>query len=136
MSDAMTSNGTTFGVGAGTSPETYTNLGEVRSINGPSGSASVLDATNLSSTAKEKLMGLPDEGQITIEGNFDYDDSMQAAMIAARAAQTSKNFKITYTDATYVTFAGYVTGWSTSVSIDSVVSYTATIEIDGALTWA
>ena len=60
------SQGTTLGRGDAASPEVFTSIGEVTQIGGPTGSATVIDISNLSSTRREKIMGLPDEGQVNI----------------------------------------------------------------------
>lgn len=135
----LNSQGVTIARGDGASPEVFTALGEVKSIQGPGGSASVIDTTNLSSTAKEKAMGLQDEGQITLELNLDTDDTMQTGLRTDRTNQTLRNFKITLTDsspATTLTFAAYVTNFSIAAAVDDVVTASVTLEISGAVTWA
>jgi hypothetical protein len=96
----------------------------------------VIDTTHLKSTAKEKLIGLQDEGQFTFSINWDISDAGQAACRAARAARTEKNFKVTYSDASTASFKGYVLGMSSSGSVDGKVAGSITIEISGAVTFA
>jgi hypothetical protein len=47
----------------------YDLIPEIKSFTGPGGSATVIDVTDLQSVAKEKRMGLPDEGQLQITSN-------------------------------------------------------------------
>src|SRR5688572_24275389 len=98
-SNAFNSQGTLI-AREGTTPGTCTPIAEIRSFSGPGGSSAVIDATTLSSTGKEKILGLQDEGQLTLELNFSPGDSGQQALLADRAAQLRKNFKITFSNAT------------------------------------
>lgn len=130
--------GTTIGIGDGASSETFNTIGEVLNIAGPSGSAPEIDITNLSSTAREFSMGLPDEGNISLTCNWDPDDTYQLQARTARNAQTLTNFKITCTDtpATTITFAAYVTEWSLNFDIDNVGKLTIGLRLTGAATFA
>lgn len=143
---AFESQGTEFFWGDTTVLSTAsTNLvGEIKSISGPSGSAGVIDITHLGSAAKEKMIGLPDEGQITLECNLltSGTDNAQMKMKNDRAARTLKSFIIRLNDNSSVTArmrlkgTGYCTGYSISGGVDDVVKASITIEISGALTWA
>ena len=115
-------------------PVSYSEIGEVTDWDGPSGSASVIDMTNLQSIAKEKRIGLPDEGQFTFSMNFIPDDVGQLALAAARKAGSEKNFKVTYEDGSVQSFAGFVLGFATSGSVDGKVPGKVTIEITGEVT--
>jgi hypothetical protein len=117
-------------------PVAWSEIGEIVDFDGPSGSASVIDMTHLRSTAKEKLMGLPDEGQFSLSINFVPDDAGQLALIAARAARTEQSFKVTYSDDSTQTFDGFVLGFATSGAVDGKVSGKVTIEISGPVTLA
>lgn len=130
--------GALFSVGDGASPEVFTAVGEVQSIAGPDGSAPEIDTTNLSSTAREFNMGLPDEGNVTLEVFMDTGDAQQTNLRTVRASQTIGNYRITLTDspASTLTFAAYVTGFSLGIAIDEVIKATITLRITGAVTWA
>jgi len=59
-----------FSLGSGASPQVYTKVAEVLRI-GPVGStAPEVDVTNLDSTAKEYIGGLPDGEQVEIQVNW------------------------------------------------------------------
>ena len=138
MASAIESQGTTLAISVGASPSSFTTIGNVVGFKGPGGSASVIDVTNLSSVAKEKLMGLPDEGQFTVDLNFDPDNATHQSLRTARANRTPCEFKITFTDAASATtavFTGYVLGMEISAQVDSAVKASVTIEITGAVTW-
>lgn len=137
MAKAIESQGITIQYTVG-SPTEFAGLANVTGFQGPGGSAAVIDVTNLSSSAKEKMMGLPDEGQFTIDINLDPDDAGHQALRNARANRTRCEFKINFTDPTPASarFFGYVLGFQITGRVDDVVKLSVTIEIDGAVTWA
>lgn len=133
MAKALESQGVVISYSLGISPSNFLPIGNVTGFSGPGGSASVIDATNLASTAKEKLMGLPDEGQFTIALNYDPDNASHVALRTARKARSLVEFKIALTDATptNLTFFGYVLGFQIKGQIDDKITADLTIEIDG-----
>jgi len=137
MAKAIESQGITVQVSTG-SPTAFGNIANVVGFSGPGGSASVIDVTNLLSTAKEKLMGLPDEGQFTLDINFDPDAASHVELRDARAARTRIEFKINFTDAAPASarFFGYVLGFPVAGAVDQAVKVSVTIEIDGAVIWS
>lgn len=110
-------------------------IGNITSFDGPSGSATVTDATTLGSVAKEKMMGLPDEGQFSVEFNYDPANTSHAAVIAARSARTLKTFEVDFNGTDTMTFSGYVTGFNIKGAVDDLLSGSMTIEITGAVTY-
>ena len=54
----------------------FETIPNVVSFQGPGGQAQVIDVTNLSSTAKEKRMGLRDEGSLSLTLHFDPDNAV------------------------------------------------------------
>jgi hypothetical protein len=119
--------------GGTATPQTYTAVGEIIDWDGPGGSASVIDKTHLLSSAREKMIGLADEGQFNMSLNCSFTDVGQQAARAARAARAQRGFRVTYSDATVQTFMGYVLTFSTSGGVDDKVNAAITIEIDGAV---
>ena len=117
-------------------PVAWTEIGEVTDFSGPDGTASEIDTTHLQSTAKEFLMGLPDEGNFTLSINWEPSDTGQAAAIAARKARAEKNFKVTYSDDSTATFKGYILGLSSSGAVDGKIDGSITIRITDEVTWA
>ena len=112
-------------------------IGEVTDFTGPGGAAAVIDVTHLLSTAKEKLPGLRDEGQLSMSLSFAATNTAQKAMINDRAARNRRCWQIHFSDtATSVCFGkGYVLQFSVSGAVDQKVSANAVIEIDGAVSW-
>jgi hypothetical protein len=134
----LESQGATLAISVGTSPTSFTTIANVIDISGPGGSASVIDITNLASVAREKRMGLPDEGQVTFNVQLDPDNATHQAVRDARKNRTECQFRITLTDSTPTTliFNGFVLNFSVSLAVDDVVKASITIEVNGAVAWA
>ena len=121
-----------------TSLSTAISVGQVVGFNGPTGSANVIDASHLGSTAKEKMIGLRDEGQITLDCNLAPSDTGQVKLRECRAARTQGNWAIKMTDTaiTMLNGHGYVSGFSVTGAVDQIVKASITIEISGAVTYS
>lgn len=131
-SNAIPSQGTEIRIGSG-SPVVYTKISEVGDIQGPGGNAQVIDITNLSSTAIEKTMGLPDEGQVTLGLNFVPSDVQQLALRTARKNQTKTPFQISFPDGdgTVWNFYAYVLNFSVNTAVNAAIKASVTLEITG-----
>jgi hypothetical protein len=135
-SQALEAQGMEVKIGDGASPEVFTAISEIKTFSGPGGSATVIDVTDLSSSAKEKRMGLADEGQLSFTINYIPNDTQHAALRTARATRDETNFKLVFTDdspSTTWSFSGFVTGFAVSGAVDGVVEANVTIEITGAI---
>jgi hypothetical protein len=120
-------------------PVTYTAIGEVTDWDGPGGgSASVIDVSHLGSTRKEKLIGLPDEGQCTFSVNYVPSDTGQLAVKTSRDNRTLKGYRLTLTDTavTVATWDAYCLSFGISGAVDGKVSGKVGLEITGAVSWA
>ena len=71
---------TLFQIGSAASPPTYTTVGEVRSISGPTTSAEIVDVTTHSLLGywRKKLAVLLDPGEISFPMNYDPADALHA----------------------------------------------------------
>lgn len=134
MTNAIEAQGTKFEIGVG-DPAVYTQVC-VKTFSGPGGSAAVIDTTTLCSTAKEKRMGLADEGQFSFTINYVPGDAGHEALRAARASREPTPFRLTFSDtpATVWEFTGFVLSFSVSGAVDAVIEASVTIEITGAIT--
>jgi len=115
-------------------------IGQVVSFTGPSGGAAIIDITHLGSTAKEKLIGLADWGNLTFEMFFDSSaTSMHTELKNAHAAREQRYFEIELTDGTlagtFLFFAGYVTGFSISGAVDDAIKGSVGLEITEQVHW-
>ena len=136
---AIESQGTTLSLGDGADPEVFTAIGRVVSISGVgNGSSTEIDITDLSSTGKEFLLGLKDEGEFTVTLNLDTGNTQQTALRTARDARTLENFELALTDTanTVISFSAYVKTFGIDVGIDDRVPLNVSLRISGAATWA
>ena len=109
-------------------------VGQIVAINGPSGSAGKIDVTNLGSTAKQFLMGIRDEGDISIDVIYDPDDVGQAGMFTDRGTRTLRNFLWRHGSTTVnIKGFGYCTGFSITGAVDDALKATFTVAITGAV---
>lgn len=135
-SSALESQGMAIKISNMLSPVVFSTIPEVKDFTGPGGSAAVIDVTDLSSVAKQKRMGLADEGQLSFTINYIPADTQHSALRAARSARQETDFQILFTDESPSTtwdFSGFVTGFAVSGAVDGVVEAQVTIEITGAI---
>jgi hypothetical protein len=94
-----------------------------------------VDVTNLSSTGKEYLMGLRDEGDISMDVIYDPADAGHAGMFVDRGTRAKKPWGIKLTDGSsnLVKGYGFCTGFSVSGAVDDAVKATVAIAITGAV---
>lgn len=120
---------------AATPTEAFTAVGEALTISGPSYSAEAIDVTNMDSpnNAHEKIgEGLVDGGEISIEGNYIYDDAQQDGILTDMYAGTSRNWKIVLSNSQEIAFTGILTGWELSgMEKGSQVRFSATMAVTG-----
>jgi len=136
---ALGSQGSALKLGDGADPEVFTAIGEVIGVSGVGGgSASEIDVTNLSSSGKEFLMGLKDEGEVSVTLNLDTGDTQQTALRTARDNSTLKNFQLELTDSgpTTLSFAAYVKTFNIGLAVDDKISLETSLRISGAVTWS
>ena len=129
-----TTGGAAYTSGGTATPVVFSAIGNIKDFSGFDGSASEIDVSNLSSTAKEYRLGLTDPGQFTL--NIDYDSS-NAGHIALRAKQVSgllSNFKLTLPNAQNITFTGFVKKFALAGAVDAVAKTAVDIRISGPIT--
>lgn len=98
-----------------------------------SGSAAVIDTTDLDSTSKEKQMGTPDEGSFKIDMNYIPTDEGQAGLDAARTSRALTAFEVVKGPAKFA-FSGFVISFEKSGGLDKQWTASASIEISGPIT--
>jgi hypothetical protein len=130
----ITSQGTTISMLGVGSPE-YTVISQVTSLSGPDGSASEIDVTNLSSTAKEFLLGLKDEGSISMDVIWDERDTQHAALRTLFGSGAVSTFQIADagTPTKYYTFPAFVSTLSMSSGVDEVQRASVNLRISSAI---
>lgn len=114
---------------------TFAKVGQIRSISEPDGEASEIDTTTLDSTGKEFLMGLPDNGKITLGGFSDDADLGQIELEEAKNAQQLRWIKITLPTGAIRYFKAVCLRFSDfAAEPDGALPFTATLRISGAIT--
>ena len=120
----------------------FSPISEITGFNVMTGSAAVLDVTSLDDSAKEKQMGLRDEGQASFEMNLLPTQStgvQHLDLVQDRKDRVKRYWDIKLTDQSTgvdpqpsaLNFQGYVTGFVINGSVDNKVAASMTIEIDG-----
>ena len=131
--------GLTYTSGGTATPVTYTAISNVKSISDfESGSASEIDVTNLASTAKEKRLGLVDNGGFSLGIHHSNADPGQAALTARRADGAAVNMKVILPSGTTPTasFSALIKKFSKNAAVDGVVEGSVDVTVNGAITWA
>lgn len=138
---AVNAQGTLLKIGNGASPEVFNSISEVKNIGELGGVNAVIDATTLTSAAKEKKIGLVDNGQLTLVLNYDSTDTTgQAVLVTAQGDRQVRNFKLVIPedgdiDEVEITFSAYVISYKVGeFGVDQIVGAACTLEITGAVT--
>jgi len=102
------------------------------------GSNAVIDITGLGDTAKMKLAGVQDEGEISIDINWIATDTGQGKVNKCKRERIQGAFCIEMAPPSSVVRyqgQGFITGLNFSGSVDNAVTGTITIAINGKATW-
>lgn len=115
-------------------------VGEIFSHDGPGGSAEVIDVSHYKSAAREKRIGIPDEGQFSFEMNRLHGDEGQKELRRLRTAGELGKIRIVFEDLDdgsedSALFEAFVMDFSTSGSVDERQTASTTLEISGLVTW-
>ena len=78
-------------------------------------------------------MGLPDEGQISVNLIFLSKDAGQLAVRAARGTRAATKFRLTLIDGTKYDFTAFVLTFERTGGQDDVVKASANLEVTGAV---
>jgi len=119
-------------------PSAWVKVGQLTDIKGTSDTSPDIEVTDLDSTTKEYLPGLPDTGTVTMSVFCVDSDTGLAAMEAAFDARVVKTFKVTYpSGSTPVrTFNAFVKSFPKigDASKDGVVSGSVELKRSGTVT--
>lgn len=125
------------------STDTYTQIKRVKSIGEVGAEAQIIDATALEDSAKEKLKGIPDYGEIELGGNRVYTDPGQAALedAAQDTGDVPYNFRIESPNAgsggagVRLSFKAIVGKFRTNPGqVDGLQEFSAMIAVTGGVT--
>jgi hypothetical protein len=128
--------GTAWTSGGTATPVTWVPIGNFKTIKGFDGKTAKLDATNLSSQAKEYRAGLIDPGNFSFDVDVDMTDAGQLALQSNRAAATLANYKLTLPNSHTATFTGFVESFPWDGGVDKLLSATVNIIITGPVTYS
>jgi hypothetical protein len=132
--EVNTLGGSAWTSGGTATPAAWTQVNNFKTIKGFDGKTAKLDATNLSSAAKEYRAGLIDPGMFSFDVDVDISDAGQLALQNYRANATLANFKLTLPNAHTATFTGFVESFPWDGGVDKILSATVSIIITGPVT--
>jgi len=107
-------------------------VGEVIGFNGPNMNVNIIDVTHLESTAKEKMVGLYDGGEITLNVNCIVTNGGQTKLRECLAERTQGCLMLQLDPSATtqkITIKGYVSGLNVSGAVDNVLRSDVTIAI-------
>ena len=133
-----TTNFSTYTSGGSATPSQVT-VGNLVSVPLPGGQKAELDATNLSSTSKEFLAGLRDNGQATVGFHVDQDDAGQMVLRSSFAASgnSPSPFTITLPNGKTRTFNAFCMNYGEpTLGVDGIFTGSATLRITGDIVYA
>lgn len=119
---------------------TFTDIAHITGHDGPGSENPEIDVTSLSSTAKEFLPGLKDNGELSVELNFDPANSSHQQISADQEASppTVVNWRISFPTSPIITwtFPAFVKSFSPASGVDAALTGSLTLRIAGAITRA
>lgn len=123
--------------GDAASPEVFTGVADVVSISGPAITKDEIEVTALDSSAKEFIGALDDPGELTMELNWNPQDSEHVNLRADAEGSVVRNYQVVWSDVsnTQVDFAGEVMEFSLNTEPNDAVKGSVRIKISGALIW-
>lgn len=131
---AITGVGTTFGKESPGSSGTYTNVAEIKNIEGPSSTRETVDTTSLDTVGGYRtfITGFRDGGTVTLSMNF--TSAGYALLLADFESNTMNKYKITLMDNSTIEFSGMITDMPLTIPED-VVLVNVTIKVSGRPTF-
>lgn len=111
-------------------------IGEVVTLpNAGGGETGQIDVTHLRSDAKEFLADLPDNGELTMTLNLVPGDDGQRRLWAARQAQTTHTFGISFpfSPALELSMQGVVTQFAITASNSEAVRANVSVRVSGGI---
>lgn len=114
---------------------TYVQVKGLLDFNGIGGGApAVIDTTDLDSDAKEKAIGLSDEGSPKLSFNLIETDAGQIGLLAARGTRALTSFQLVLANNKQRAFDAYVKTFEVGGGVDKVLSLSVDLEISGPIT--
>jgi predicted secreted protein len=134
-STAQSAQGTVIEIDTGTTgTPTLVPIVNVSEVSGFDGKATEIDTTTLSSTAKERVLGLQDWGTVTLTTQINLKEPSHSALLAAKKAGTPKSFNVTLSDGSKIAFQAFVAAFPLSAKVDAVYTGSIALTITGDIT--
>jgi len=117
--------------------DTFTAIGGVKSFSGPSGDKGEVDVTDLASTGKEYLGGIPDYGEVAFQGWHDVAQATQTTLWTDFNDSTDthiRNYKVTFDDGAEYDFNGYIKSLSHTVDPEGGIELNGSVRVSGPMT--
>jgi hypothetical protein len=127
--------GLVYTSGGTATPNTWTQIKELKAIKPGGASTSKIDVSDLDSDAAEYRVGLVDNGTLSADGFDSVTDAGQTAVLAAFNAQTVNTYKLALTGGSTRTFDAVVTKFGTlpDVAVNGVQTQSVEWQISGAV---
>lgn len=125
--NAVSAQGSTLGVATTAQLPTYTLIAQLVDYTDSTGTATKLDASNLSSTDKTYIAGLRDHGAITLKGQYVKTDPGQMLLKANVANGVFLHFQSTLPGGQVNTWDAQVAEFSTSPGTDKILEFSCVI---------
>lgn len=138
MSDAISAQGTTFGVANVGSPAVFVLVSEVKNIPGPSETSDEIDVTHLTSLGgrREFIQGFKDTEDLVVDCNYVPSNTMQAQIRDDYSTGLVRIYQTTYPDSSTETFTAYVKGITSNANVGDAIPFTFTLRVTGAVVYA
>ena len=113
----------------------FTQVAYVRAAGFPTPQTSEIDQTHLESAAFDTTPGLPDYGTVEFEFLTDFKDPDQYPALATFSQDgTLLTWRLTFSDATIITWPGYVADLPGSAGLNEMVTNTLRVRSTGLAT--
>jgi len=137
-SDAIHSLGIQLQRGDAATPESFTAIGEIRSVDPPEMSRDMIDVTHHGSVQswEEVIPGILRSGSITFTINLVPSRTMDQQLAADMSDGTKTNWRLIFPDTstTRIDFTGYVEQFKTGAEIENQLTADCSIKLTGAPT--
>lgn len=114
-------------------------VAHLTSITPPGLTKGEIDVTEFSSTAHEFLMDIPDHGEMSVDGWWNYADAGQLVLLgdANDPAAVPRTFVIEFVrQLVKFTFSAWVKSFVPGVQVGDAYKFTATLKVTGVVTIA
>jgi len=139
MALAIGAQGTLFKIGNGASSEAFTTVPETHKLQAPNIKFDLLDTSSHDTAVyKEYIPGLADGENAQASIWFVPTNSVHIGIRTDSLARTKRNFEIIFPGGgtgAQMAFSSYITGFSPTADVNTVLVAQVTAKVTGAVTW-